>query len=218
MKRLKNISKKIRKKIIYLSHKAKTAHLASSLSCVDIMVTIYEDFLKFNKNKISKNIFILSKGHAAMALYSILNYKNIISNNTNLFGAGFHKITNKGFLNLHTDFNNYNDPINGSLDRRINLLIYLNDNWKDEYNGHLLLCDKNNNSITHKISPILNRCVIFNTTSYSIHGHPDRLNVPDNISRDSLSLYYYTKNINGDTCFEGNEFHCTKYYKKSLFN
>ena len=78
MKRLKNISKKIRKKIIYLSHKAKTAHLASSLSCVDIMVTIYEDFLKFNKNKISKNIFILSKGHAAMALYSILNYKIIV--------------------------------------------------------------------------------------------------------------------------------------------
>ena len=151
-------------------------------------------------------------------LEKLTGIKNIISNNTNLFGAGFHKITNKGFLNLHTDFNNYNDPINGSLDRRINLLIYLNDNWKDEYNGHLLLCDKNNNSITHKISPILNRCVIFNTTSYSIHGHPDRLNVPDNISRDSLSLYYYTKNINGDTCFEGNEFHCTKYYKKSLFN
>ncbi len=81
MNRLKNISKKIRKKIIYLSHKAKTAHLASSLSCVDIMVAIYEDFLNFDKNKISKNIFILSKGHAAMALYSILNYKNIISNN-----------------------------------------------------------------------------------------------------------------------------------------
>ena len=80
MHRLNNISKKIRKKIIYLSYKAKTAHLASSLSCVDLMVTIYEDFLKFNKKKISKNIFILSKGHAAMALYSILNYKKIISN------------------------------------------------------------------------------------------------------------------------------------------
>ncbi len=82
MNRLKNISKKIRKKIIYLSHKAKTAHLASSLSCVDIMVAIYEDFLKFDKDKKSKNIFILSKGHAAMALYSILNYKKIISDNT----------------------------------------------------------------------------------------------------------------------------------------
>ena len=82
MHRLNNISKKIRKKIIYLSYKAKTAHLASSLSCVDLMVTIYEDFLKFNKKKISKNIFILSKGHTTMALYSILNYKKIISKNS----------------------------------------------------------------------------------------------------------------------------------------
>jgi transketolase len=78
MLKLINISKKIRKKILYLSYKAKTAHLASSLSCVDIVVTIYEKFLKCNKN--TKNIFILSKGHAATTLYSVLNYKKIISN------------------------------------------------------------------------------------------------------------------------------------------
>ena len=79
MHKLNDISKIIRKKIIYLSYKAKTAHLASSLSCVDIIVVIYEKFLKFNKNKKENNIFILSKGHAATALYSILNYKKIIS-------------------------------------------------------------------------------------------------------------------------------------------
>lgn len=77
---LKNISKKIRKKVIYLSFKAKTAHLASSLSCVDIIVTIYEKFLRYSEKKKFNNIFILSKGHAATALYSILNYKKIISN------------------------------------------------------------------------------------------------------------------------------------------
>ena len=51
MHKLNDISKIIRKKIIYLSYKAKTAHLASSLSCVDIIVVIYEKFLKFNKKK-----------------------------------------------------------------------------------------------------------------------------------------------------------------------
>ena len=51
MNNLKNISKIIRKKVLYLSFKAKTAHLASSLSCVDIVVTIYEKFLKYNKKK-----------------------------------------------------------------------------------------------------------------------------------------------------------------------
>mgnify|MGYP006111791219 CR=1 FL=1 len=81
MLKLNNISKIIRKKIIYLSYQAKTAHLASSLSCVDIIVIIYEKFLKFKKNRKVNNIFILSKGHAATALYSILNYKKIISDN-----------------------------------------------------------------------------------------------------------------------------------------
>ena len=51
MHKLNDISKIIRKKIIYLSYKARTAHLASSLSCVDIMVVIYEKFLKFDKKK-----------------------------------------------------------------------------------------------------------------------------------------------------------------------
>ena len=82
MNKLKNISKIIRKKVIYLSYKAKTAHLASSLSCVDIVVTIYENFLKFSKNKTSNHTFILSKGHAAMTLYSVLYYKKLISKKT----------------------------------------------------------------------------------------------------------------------------------------
>ena len=80
MRSLKNISDLVRKKVIYLSYKAKTAHLASSLSCVDILVTIYELFLNYNKSKKQNDTFILSKGHAAMALYSVLNYKKIISN------------------------------------------------------------------------------------------------------------------------------------------
>lgn len=79
MNKLIKISKIVRKKVIYLSHKAKTAHLASSLSCVDIIVTIFQNFLKFNNQKICKNIFILSKGHAAMTLYSMLHYKKLIS-------------------------------------------------------------------------------------------------------------------------------------------
>ena len=82
MLKLKSISKKIRKKVIYLSFKAKTAHLASSLSCVDIIVCIYEKFLKYDKRKKNNNIFILSKGHAATTLYSILNFYKIINKNT----------------------------------------------------------------------------------------------------------------------------------------
>jgi len=84
-------------------------------------------------------------------------------------GTDFHKITNNGFLNLHTDFNNYKDTNLGSLDRRINMLIYLNPNWKEEYKGHLWLCNKDTKIIGKKILQILNRCVIFSTTNTSIH-------------------------------------------------
>ena len=59
----------------------------------------------------------------------------------------------------------------------------MNPEWKDEYNGHLMLCDKDKKQCVKKILPILNRCVIFNTTNRSIHGHPKPLNVPPGIER-----------------------------------
>ena len=70
-----NLSKKIRKDVVYLSYLKKTAHLGSSLSCVDIISYIYE----FIINKKNKNKFVLSKGHAASTLYSVLYRKNYIT-------------------------------------------------------------------------------------------------------------------------------------------
>ena len=130
-------------------------------------------------------------------------------------GTNFHKITNNGFLNLHTDFNNYKDTNLRSLDRRINMLIYLNPNWKEEYKGHLWLCNKDTKIIGKKILPILNRCVIFSTTNTSIHGHPERLAVPETITSDSLALYYYTQGNNNNLNFEGDNYHSTIYYNRN---
>jgi hypothetical protein len=134
----------------------------------------------------------------------ITGVNNIICNELSLFGAGIHRIKSKGFLQLHTDFNTYHSK-NRRLDRRVNLLIYLNPDWKPEYKGQLCLCDINTNTCAKKIDPILNRCVIFNTTSVSIHGHPEPLNVPDNVARQSIAIYYYTENMQGDADvdFEG---------------
>jgi hypothetical protein len=44
----------------------------------------------------------------------------------------------------------------------------------------------------HSVLPIFNRCVIFNTDATSYHGHPDPLNSPEEITRRSIALYYYT--------------------------
>ena len=121
---------------------------------------------------------------------------NIIRNNVELEGAGIHKVYNEGFLTMHKDFNHTYDGQHGLIDRRINLLLYMNPEWKDEFNGHLCLYDENKKQITKKILPILNRCVIFNTID-SIHGHPEPMKLPENTCRQSLALYYYTKNTTG---------------------
>ena len=63
----------------------------------------------------------------------------IIRNDTQLFGAGVHRIHKDGYLGIHTDFNIYYSEKHGLLDRRINLLIYLNPAWKEEYDGVIIL-------------------------------------------------------------------------------
>ncbi len=106
-------------------------------------------------------------------------------------GAGFHETEPGGKLNIHTDFN-YHKKLN--LMRRVNVLIFLNKNWKPEYGGHLELWDKKMENCIKSIEPIFNRCVIFNTDNQSFHGHPDPLQCPETMTRRSISLYYYTAN------------------------
>ena len=83
MNKLINLTKKIRYSVCKMSHHASAAHLGSSLSCVDILVTIFfSGIFKFNQKKILLgDKFILSKGHAAAALYSVLAHKNYFSKN-----------------------------------------------------------------------------------------------------------------------------------------
>jgi Rps23 Pro-64 3,4-dihydroxylase Tpa1-like proline 4-hydroxylase len=106
-----------------------------------------------------------------------------------LEGGGMHQIERGGKLGIHADFNKH--PRN-NLDRRLNVLLYLNKHWKDEYGGHLELWDREMASCVKKIAPRLNRMVIFTTTDFSYHGHPDELKCPADMTRKSLALYYYT--------------------------
>jgi hypothetical protein len=104
-------------------------------------------------------------------------------------GGGLHQIEPGGFLKLHADFN-YHTKLR--LDRRINLIVYLNKDWREEYNGHLELWDRKMTHCVRKILPVYNRCVVFSTTDWSYHGHPEKLTCPPDRTRKSLALYYYT--------------------------
>jgi Rps23 Pro-64 3,4-dihydroxylase Tpa1-like proline 4-hydroxylase len=104
-------------------------------------------------------------------------------------GGGLHQIQPGGFLKMHVDFNKHG---RFNLDRRLNLLLYLNKNWHEEYGGHLELWDKEFTNCSKKILPIFNRCVIFSTTDFSFHGHPEPLTCPEGETRKSMALYYYS--------------------------
>lgn len=104
-------------------------------------------------------------------------------------GAGIHEIRQGGHLSVHADFNHHK-PMN--LERRVNVLIYLNKDWQPAYGGGLELWDEAMTTRAHDIVPLFNRCVIFNTTSNSMHGNPKPINHPDQVSRKSIALYYYT--------------------------
>src|SRR5262249_10915505 len=91
-------------------------------------------------------------------------------------------------------------------DRRLNLLVYLNRDWNDEYGGHLELWDPSMTRCVHKILPVFNRCVVFSTTDRSYHGHPTPLACPRDRNRKSIALYYYS---NGRPQEERSESHST---------
>jgi Rps23 Pro-64 3,4-dihydroxylase Tpa1-like proline 4-hydroxylase len=185
----------------------------------DVYINPYSPF-EYNKYAFSRNygeylkyLFMeLNSPEFIQYLENITGIKGIITNDIELQGAGIHRIRRGGYLQLHTDFNTYYSGIYGKLDRRINLLIYMNPSWKDEYNGSLCICDKQTETCVKKIPPLLNRCVIFNTSNKSIHGHPEVLNTPENICRQSIAVYYYTKNENRDVDFEGDREHTTIWY------
>jgi hypothetical protein len=104
-------------------------------------------------------------------------------------GAGFHQILSGGHLSVHSDFNHHK-PMN--LERRINVLIYLNKDWRAEYGGQLELWPEDMTRCFKSVVPTFNRCVIFNTTSNSNHGNPQPINHPEGVPRRSMALYYYT--------------------------
>lgn len=107
-----------------------------------------------------------------------------------LMGGGLHESPRGGYLMLHADFNKHYET---GLDRRVNVLVYLNADWPEEYGGHVELWDYELKEKPVRVLPTLGTVVIFNTTDYSWHGHPDPNNCPDNRRRMSLALYYYSK-------------------------
>ncbi|MBL7815825.1 MAG: 2OG-Fe(II) oxygenase [Saprospiraceae bacterium] len=121
-------------------------------------------------------------------------------------GAGYHQTKPGGFLKIHADFNKHRLT---KLDRRLNVLVYLNKDWKDEYGGHFELWDKEMTHCVRKVSPKFNTLAMFSTTDFSYHGLPNPLTCPPDRSRKSIALYYYTNGRPANEINTGLEEHTT---------
>jgi len=107
-----------------------------------------------------------------------------------LEGGGLHQSTRGGFLNVHSDFTVH--PHHRKWERRANLLLYLNDEWKPEYGGDLELWSADMKKCVDTVSPVANRVLIFTTGVDSFHGHPEPMRCPEGTARRSLALYYFS--------------------------
>jgi len=152
-------------------------------------------------------LYFLNSRPMLQFLEVLTGIQNVISD-PYFVGGGLHQIKRGGNLEVHADFN-YHTQL--KLDRRINLLIYLNKDWKEEYGGHFELWNKEMTRAEQKILPLFNRCAIFSTTSSSYHGHPTPLSCPPDRTRKSMAIYYYT---NGRPEEEASEVHSTLFQQR----
>jgi Rps23 Pro-64 3,4-dihydroxylase Tpa1-like proline 4-hydroxylase len=112
-----------------------------------------------------------------------------------LTGAGYSKSYRGDSLKIHTDFN-WNETI--KMHRMLSFIIYLNKDWKDEYEGHLHFYDFQNEKLVQKISPVFNRAVIWLHHKKGFHGHPHPLTCPESMSRNAFRLFFYVSNAQHD--------------------
>jgi Rps23 Pro-64 3,4-dihydroxylase Tpa1-like proline 4-hydroxylase len=122
------------------------------------------------------------------AMSRMSGIKNLIADPA-LAGGGIHETNSGGHLDVHVDFN-FNEVT--QLHRRLNILVYFNKDWKEEYGGILDLWDKDVKNCVGRFAPVFNRAAGFATSELSWHGVTPITCPPGNM-RKSFAVYYYTK-------------------------
>lgn len=121
-------------------------------------------------------------------LAAITGFKKLIGD-PNHYGGGLHMILPGGRLDVHVDFN-YHTTLRAH--RRLNLLLYLNEDWRWPWGGELELWrDPDDSGPAVSIWPNMGTMVVFETSERSWHGHPKPLECPPGVARKSIALYYY---------------------------
>jgi Rps23 Pro-64 3,4-dihydroxylase Tpa1-like proline 4-hydroxylase len=128
----------------------------------------------------------LSSRHFIEWLTGVTSIKDLETIDDRL-GYGLHQGANNSFLDIHIDYNLH--PAKKKY-RKLNFILFFNRQWEKNWGGHLELWDEKVLHCIQSISPLFNRCVIFECSDISYHGY-SRITVPDDITRKSYYQYYF---------------------------
>lgn len=172
----------------------KVRHDVDAMPVADASFARAQENLKtaYNPDRLpalSRHLFqSLNSRHFLLFLEEMTGIKGLIPD-PYFIGAGIHRVGNGGHLDIHADFNLHKPMM---LERRLNVLIYLNPNWQAEWGGSFEIWDKEMKGKVKSFAPIFNRMVCFSTASDTFHGNPEIVNHPAGDPRLSIALYYYT--------------------------
>jgi hypothetical protein len=153
------------------------------------------DYVFGDKRELSS---VAEQGPTSKAFYDALmgdQFKTFIGKLTgrDLFvdpafhGGGFHQSGDGGYLDTHVDFNMH--PLHSDWLRTLNVLLYLNKDWKPEYDGRLMIKSSPDGDTT-AIEPLFNRGLIMVTDDHTFHGFK-KMSLPAGVTRKSIATYAY---------------------------
>ena len=147
-----------------------------------------------NFDELTYKVFCFLNSDTFVNLISKKIRVNLISD-PGLHGGGWHIHANKGNLNPHLDYSIHPKM---TYQRRLNLIVYLEESYKASYGGHLGIWEHNHEEnlpglLKKEVFPKFNRAIIFDTSQNSWHGLSRKIELPRNVYRKSIAIYYLCK-------------------------
>ena len=134
-----------------------------------------------------KNLFYILSTNTVIDIFKEISGIKSLEYDEFLHGAGIHAHPQGGKLAIHLDYEKH--PISGK-ERRLNLILYLNKFWNEEWNGETELWNEDVSKCIKKSKIKYNSCLVFRTNDISWHGLPEPIKCPNDVFRKTLAYYY----------------------------
>jgi len=119
---------------------------------------------------------------------AISGLRERLESDPTLHGAGLHAHPRYGRLNVHLDYERH--PILEDKERRLNLILFVNQEWDASWGGANELWSDPEGVLRKKTDVRFNRAILFRTDNTSWHGVPDIIRCPPGYYRHSIAFYY----------------------------